>query len=270
MRDHADTLKRALAGAFACLAAPSAALAHDVWVVARQQDGGTVALIRYADPAKLELAERGKVVSLEVISPGGKINLKRPLAPAKSGPALESKPFTAPQASILSVVYDNGFWTESAEDGVETNTSKLLTPNHKQSWWAPKFGKTLLGPGSYAVRTHSMLELVPLSDPYATPVGKTLAVRLEGDGKPVAGVKVVYGDGVEAIPEAAMPSVTTDKDGVAQIPVTRRGAYLLAVHRVGPPSQPALADADDVYVTLAFDTSKEIPPPGGERAVRAP
>jgi len=214
-------------------------------------------MIRYADPGKLELADRGKVVNLEVVSAAGRINLKRPLTATTSGPpALESKPFTAPAASILSVTYDNGFYAVSPDDGVETNTNKMLEPNATESWWVPKFGKTLMGPGAYAVRSHTLMELVPLNDPYALEAGETLAVRVELKGKPLAGVKVAYGDGVTAIPEADMPSVVTDKDGVAQVPIARKGAYLLMAQYEGPPSQPALADKDDTYATLAFDTSQ--------------
>lgn len=245
----------ALGCTIAGLAGP--ALAHDIWVVTRQQGAQTVAVIRYADPGKLELADRGKVVNLEVISAAGKISLKRPLTPAKKGPpGLESKPFTAPAGSILSVTFDNGFYAVSPDDGVETNTNKMLVPNPKESWWVPKFGKTLLGRGAYAVRSATLMELVPLVDPYTLAVGKTLAVRVELKGRPLAGVKVVYGDGVAPIPEKNMPSVLTDKDGVAQVPITRKGAYLLAAEYEGPPSQPALSDKDDTYATLAFDTSK--------------
>lgn len=100
----------ALAASVAGLLLPMAASAHDIWVVPVQLDGKTVAHIRYADPAKLELAERGKVVRLEVISSAGRTSLRRPLVPAKAGPpALESKAFEASPNSILSVFYDNGF-----------------------------------------------------------------------------------------------------------------------------------------------------------------
>lgn len=120
----------------------------------------------------------------------------------------------------------------------------------------PKYGKTLLGPRSYTVRANTPVELIPLSDPYKVPVGKTLAVKLERKGHPLAGVKVVYGDGLEPIPEDRMPFVTTDREGVAYIPITRKGAHLITTHHVGPPTYPALADNDDVFVSLAFDASR--------------
>lgn len=248
----------ALAGlaASAALGAPAVALAHDIWVVPVPQDGKIVAHVRYADPGRLELAERGKVVSLEVISPGGKINLKRPLKPAKAGAvALETAPFTAPPASILAVAYDNGFWTTDTADGVESNTSKSLVAKPGESWWVPKYGKTLLGPGSYTVSSHALVEITPLSEPYAVPVGGDLAVKVERQGQPLAGVKLTYGDGLEPNPEEKMPSVTTGKDGVARIPVSRKGPYLITTHQEGPPSFPAMADKDDVYASLAFDTA---------------
>lgn len=95
------------------LGAPVAALSHEIWVVPVAQDGKVVAQVRYADPGRQELAERGKVVSLDVISASGKVNIRRPLKPAKAGgPALDSVPFEAPKAAVLAVTYDNGFWTE--------------------------------------------------------------------------------------------------------------------------------------------------------------
>lgn len=178
----------ALAGlaASAALGAPSVALAHDIWVVPVPQDGKIVAHVRYADPGRLELAERGKVISLEVISPSG---------------------------------------------------------------------KTLLHPGSYTVSSHALVEITPLSEPHAVPVGGDLAVKVERRGQPLAGVKLTYGDGLEPNPEDKMPSVTTGKDGVARIPVSRKGPYLITTHQEGPPSFPSMADKDDVYASLAFDTA---------------
>lgn len=237
------------------LAVPAAALAHDIWVVPQKRDGATVGVVRYADPQHLELPDFHKIVVLEVVSPGGaKINLKRPLSATLPGrpPALETKPFTAPAGSILAVTLDNGFYAVDPVDKVESNTSKLLIANPTESWWVPKFGKTLLGKDSWKIRTNTLIELVPLSDPYAG--DKTLKVRLDVHGKPMAGVKVVYGDGVSTIAEKDLPSATTGKDGVATIDISRKGSWLLTAETLTAPTRPDLADKDEIYATLAFDT----------------
>lgn len=246
-------LAAALALAAAC--APAAALAHDVWVIPQKRDGATVAQVLFGDPSHLELADFHKLVSLELITPTGKVNLKRPLSQTLPGrnPALETKAFTPPAGSILAVTLDNGFYAVDPADGVESNTSKLLIPNAKESWWVPKFGKTLLGVGSYKLRSGALLELTPLADPYALAAGQKLAVKLELKGKPLAGVAVTFTDGVAPIDDAARPSLKTNAEGVVEIDISRKGPYLLTADYLGPPTRPELADKDEVYATLAFD-----------------
>ncbi|HTK36501.1 MAG TPA: DUF4198 domain-containing protein [Caulobacteraceae bacterium] len=246
-----------VAAALAAVVLPKDAGAHDIWVVPVKQDNLMVAHVRYADPARLELADFRKIVSLELITPAGRTNLKRPLTQTTgASPALVSKPFAPPPpASVLAVTFDNGFWSVDPSDSVEPNTSKLLIPNPKESWWVPKFGKTLLGPGAYQVRTQALLELVPLADPYTLGPGQTLQVRVELRGKPVTGVEVTYTDGIAAIPEKDRPHAVTNAEGVAAIPMVRKGAYLLTTQYITAPTVPQLADKDELYATLAFDTS---------------
>jgi len=152
------------------------------------------------------------------------------------------------------VTVDNGFYAVDPKDGVEANTSKLFYPKAKESWWVPKFGKTLLGPGSWQVLTHSLLEIVPLSDPFAG--GARLSVRLEHKGKPVAGAKLTYTDGIAPIDEDSRPTVTTDKNGVAEIDLGRKGPYLITADYLAAPTWPELAAEDELYATLAFDLTK--------------
>jgi uncharacterized GH25 family protein len=235
---------------------PAAAFAHDVWLVPQKRDGATVVQVKFGDPSHVELADFHKIVVLEVIGPTGRTSLKRPLMQTLPGrePALETRAFTPPAGAILAVTLDNGFYAVDPADGVESNTSKLLISSPKESWWVPKFGKTLLGAGSWQVRSNALLEITPLADPFAG--GQTLTVKVEHRGKPVSGAKVTYGDGKEPIAEDKRPVVTTDRDGTAKIDIARKGPYLLTVDLLTDPTRPELADKDELYATLAFDLTK--------------
>lgn len=253
-------VRRALAAGLvlAGFAAPAAANAHDIWLTPVKQDAMTVAHVRYGDPSRLEFADARKIVSLELISADGRVNLKAPLTMTTRGPAaLVSKAFAAPASgAVLAVSFDNGFWAVDPADGVQSNTSKLMVANPKKSWWVPKFGKTLLGPGAHGIRAETLLELTALADPYGVAIGQTLAVRLDYRGRPLAGVNVTYGDGVAPVPEKDRPVVKTDADGVARIPIARKGAYLLTAEHLTAASRPDLSQNDELYATLAFDTGR--------------
>jgi nickel transport protein len=246
-------LLTALVATAVTTAAP--AWAHDIWIVPEGQGAAVVGKVKFGDPSKLEVADKGKIVSLEVIGPSGqKTSLKRPLKPVATGAlGLETGPLNASEGSIVAVTYDNGYFAVDPADKVESNTSKLLMPTGKDSVWVPKFGKTLLGPGSYRVRTHTLLELVPVNDPYTASV--KVKVRAEFAGKPLNGLRITVTDGLAPIPEKTRPFVTTGADGTVEIDVSRKGAYLLTADYLAPGSQPALADKDEVYATLAFNSA---------------
>ncbi len=245
----------------ALLGAVSRASAHDIWVTTERQHGGqSIAIIKYGDVADRDVPDPKKVVSLTVF--GGKhlLTLRWTLAPGQRDgqPVLVSAPFDASSASMIFVTYDNGYWTTSPDDNPkhhEANTSKLLIPNGKPSYWVPKFSKTLLRPGAYQLVTHTELEVVPLKDPFALPLGSSLPVRLIFRGKPIKGVAITYGDGLAPIPDDKMPTVITDSNGVALVPLERKGPYLLTAAYDGAPVEPNLSDKDEPYASLAFDLS---------------
>jgi nickel transport protein len=239
------------------------AVAHDIWMTTSRADGQQTAEIVFGDLVGLELADLKKIVSFELVSPAGTIDLQKSLTEATSSghPVLKSKPFSATSNAILAVTYDNGFWTRRPGDkrpGDEawTNTNKLMMPSAAESTWSVKWGKTLLGPGSYAVVLHTRLEIVVLRDPYSTPVGSKLPVRLELDGKPVAGAAIAHTDGLEKLPDSQQPKVRTGENGVAEIPIGRKGPYLLTVDVETASLSGKLAEKDNLYASLSFDTLK--------------
>jgi len=239
---------------FASFGLPGGAFAHDIWIVTKTGAGQTTALVRYGDPSKLETPEKGKFVSVEMISPAGRISLKRPLVAVEGTPGLQIKTFAPAPGAILSAVYDNGYYAVDPADKIESNTSKLLMPRAAESWWVPKFGKTLLGAGSYRQQAGTLLELIPLDDPFAG--GGTLRVRVVYKGQPVPNIKVTYADGIAPIADDKRPTMTTGKDGVARFDIGRKGPYLLTVDYLTAATHPDLSDKDELYATLAFDTSR--------------
>jgi uncharacterized GH25 family protein len=238
------------------LGAAGAAQAHNVWMTTRGEDGRSVAQIHYGDVEKPELADHSRVVSAALVSSSGRVELRKPLKPVESRghPALETQPFAAPRDGVLAITYDNGFWV-NLPDKSEVNTSTLLIPTGAERRWTVKFGKTLLGPGAFQRVLRQRLELVPLKDPYSVAPNGTLPVRLLLNGKPYAGAKIAYTDGIKPIPDPQQPTATTGRDGVANIPLGWKGSYVFTVDINVPPTHPSLAVKDHLYASLAFDTS---------------
>jgi uncharacterized GH25 family protein len=247
-----------LAAGAAVLLSGAPSQAHDIWLTARPASGGLVAEVDFGDLAARELADPKRIVALELVSSGGRSDLRHPLTAgtANGHPAWISAPFEAPRSGVLAVAYDNGFWLQLPGDKGETNASKLMAPNGTAAHMTVKYGKMLLGPGAYSTVLGERLELVALQDPYALPPGATLRVRLVLAGKPIPNTEIAYTDGLAPIPDAKQPTVKTGADGVAEIPLRRKGPHLLATDIEVAPLHPGLADRDHIYASLAFDTSR--------------
>ena len=101
------------------------------------------------------------------------------------------------------------------------------------------------------------LEFVPLSDPTAVRVGDTLSVRVLGGGQPVAniGLEARTADstatqgGEQASPWIALRA---DANGVARIPLTKSGPWLLRSAWVGKRAGGAANEFDVARSTYVF------------------
>jgi uncharacterized GH25 family protein len=233
----------------------SAAEAHDIWITTQTRGQGTVASISYGDLDRREFADKDRVASLAVIGGPAPQELRASLAKsAEPGTAvLQSKAFAAPPSGVVAVAYDNGFWLTLPGTKSEINVSKLTVPDGQAAHLTLKYGKRLLGPDAWSRSSGARLELVPLKDPFALPAGAKLSVRLQLDGKPFAGASIAYSDGIQPIPDAKRPAVKTGADGVAEIPLGRKGPFLFTTDINAPPSAPALAEHDHLYASLSFD-----------------
>jgi hypothetical protein len=122
------------------------------------------------------------------------------------------------------------------------------------SLWSAKFAKALTGEGAaWSTVLGHELELIPLDDPSAIKPGKSLRLRLLFHGSPLAGAQFERADGLTAIKEEDIPRFTTDRHGIAVIPIEKSGPILLVVdHRVVPSATPEIAAADLFNATLWF------------------
>ena len=122
--------------------------------------------------------------------------------------------------------------------------------------WTIKWGKMLLGAGSNDKVLGTRLELVALKDPFTARPGTTIPVKLLYDGKPFAGADIAYTNGLKPLPDSQQPTVKTGADGVAQIPVGKSGPVLLTTDVMTQPAHAALATADHLYASLAYNTAQ--------------
>lgn len=226
------------------LACVSAARAHDLWL---EPDPVGVKAV-YGHAGEGEGAERSRLFAVEALAAGGKaVSLLDGVKPSgKTMPPLALPP-AAQGARLIAARYDGGFWVKTPTGS--RNTNRLNIPDVLDSMWSRKFAKLILpGAGPLPGALGRGLEIVPLADPMALKPGSVLKVRVELEGKPLAGAALTYGD--PAKEEVA--KVEADGTGVASVTL-RPGLNLLRVSRRVPGSAPALAAEDALAATLAFD-----------------
>lgn len=237
--------------------AATPASAHDVWLTVDKAGTIYTAQVDFGERDAREMPDYRKIVALDLVTTTGFTDLRHPLNPnVRMGkPVLQTRGFTPPQGSVLAISYDNGFWITRRGDAADTNTVKLMVKGSSPHWTV-KYGKLLIGRGSFRRVIGTRLEMVALQDPYTTPTDAKLPVRLLLDGKPHSGTKLAYADGVAPIPDEQQPTVTTDADGVALIPLRKKGPMLLTADVEASSLAPQLADHDHLFASLSFDTSK--------------
>jgi nickel transport protein len=248
-------MKKVFALAFVLAGSFGAAQAHDVWITIDGPSGARRAIVNYGHPHDRPPALADKIVSFAAFTGKERMLLAQGLTHTQAGSAIvvASKPFDDAGHALVAVSYDNGYWMK-APDGSYYNATRRSVPDAVDSLWSGKFAKAVTGAGSpWGTVLGTPLELTPLADPAAQKPGDFLPVRVLFKGQPLAGAAVERTDGVTDIKEEEIPKFTTDKDGVAQIPIASAGLHLLAVdYKVAPSETPALAQTDLYNATLSF------------------
>jgi nickel transport protein len=231
------------------------ALAHDVWLTLAGDAAHRRALVNYGHPDDRPPAFADKVVDLVAITANGSVSLLKGIEQVdRNGvPVAQTKPFVDDGHALLAARYDNGFWIKTA-DGLYRNATRRLAPDAADSMWSVKFAKAVTGPDApWQKELGQLLEIVPLSDPGKVKPGETLRLKVLFQGKPLAGAEVERGDGSTVVAEKDIPRFKTDADGIASVPLSKAGPYLLVIdHKVTPSATPDQANADLFNATLWF------------------
>ncbi len=93
-----------------------------------------------------------------------------------------------PEASLLALEFDNGFYSRSTQGTVNKPMNEV--PGAVSAVWAKKTGKYLLQWNAQAAKPVGLqLEIVPTSTVAPKP-GETITVQVLWEGKPIEGIKV--------------------------------------------------------------------------------
>lgn len=175
------------------------ALAHNVWLEPAQ--GQYQYVVKFGHE-QTESYPEAKLQQVSYISPQGKLQQVTPTFIEGEGY------FSAEQAEIVFLTFDNGVWSK-LPNGRYVEKTKQQEPNAVLSLKPIKYGKSILTWSEQAYRAHQQpYELVPLAKPEA---GKPLAILVLHQGQPVAQAKL--GEIEQA------PVATTDQQGIATVPV---------------------------------------------------
>ena len=236
--------------------------AHDVWITIVPDREGTIrALVHHGhpgdrktpDPDKLfEFIMRGNQEAVHSLLPGITRSQQDGL------PVLMTDPVALTNETgsvVFAARYDNGYWVKTPQG--HRNTSKRQVPDAEDSLYSMKFAKALLQLGSettdvYQRKIGHRLELVPLSNPCASQPGDDLKVQVYFDGKPLPDSEVESGDGITPMEEKDIPRYRTDHQGIAVIPITRKGPHLFVVDHRESSIHLDLAGRELYNATLSF------------------
>ena len=242
------------------LIAVSSVSAHDVWMTVEQNPTGQVrAVVHHGHPGDRKTPDQDKLFELNMLAHGHATRSLLPgITSASQGgiPVLITEPVTIESDTILLAArYDNGFWVKTP-NGFR-NTSKQQVPSAEDSLLSIKFAKALFQVSAaesheYGKIIGHRLELVPLGNPFLAKPGEGLEIKVYFDGKPLVGIEVETGDGITPVAEKDIPRFRTDNQGIAVVPISKRGPQLLVVDYILPSTYPDLAARELYNATLSF------------------
>jgi nickel transport protein len=216
----------------------TAASAHGAWVAERHGEFYVV----YGHGAADDAYDPAKVTSLQACT------LALECTDIARRDAAEHVAFAKPEAPLIRLGFDNGFWSKGA-DGEWQNLPKDQVAGATESGHYVKTGTFVTGhleeiPAAFGTG----LEVRPLADPMALTVGGTLPVEVLFDGKPAEGAELIadYVNNGDAEP------IIVGADGRAEVPITSAGLTVMVAFLTTPSADPAKADEMGHAASLAF------------------
>jgi len=219
--------------------AVSAAEAHAVWIAQRT---GELTVV-YGHGAADDPYAPAKVKAISGFTASGASAGVESVAREKN---LIVQP--APDAALLTIYFDNGYWTERA-NGKWENVGKSVVPDAKSAGHYVKHALAILHPLPEPARpTDLKLQILPLADPLALRAGQELPVRVLLDGKPLAGATLIADYTNE--PDGKGP--VTDAHGEARVIVSNNGLNVIALSHAEKLEGDPDADERGHMATLSF------------------
>lgn len=199
-----------------------AALAHNVWLEPDAQGGY---LIQFGGHAgQLEAFAPEKLQSVRAFDRRGRSTEAR-VAPAAQG----LRVLPAPEAALIAVELDNGFFSGSA-GGAMRNLPMDHNPGATRGVHARKFHKTVIVWNALTQRDIGQAFEITPQQGRAPHAGDWLELQVQLQGKPLAGARVSLGENG--------PPATTDAQGRARLQTVRGTNHVQAIFR-----QPVAGDA---------------------------
>jgi uncharacterized GH25 family protein len=233
---------------------PLGASAHDLWIVATSEGQQLRAEMNFGDPGRRDPLIVQRLLDLNLVTATSTVLMREGNLEARQvgeRPVLLSEPFPPPATpAVLAARYDNGYWVKTP--GGMRNTSKRLYPGATESLWSTKMAKTLIGPGANHIVVGHDLELMALDDPFTLRPGQPLRVSVLLHGMPLTNAEVRVEDGTSLVADKDVSVYRSGADGIASVPIERRGTYVLAVEYRAEGRDPELAASDQYDATLAF------------------
>lgn len=253
--------------AVAVLTATSTMFAHDFWLVPdafwvagdstirtsgrsglRFPNGSAVQPARVADARIVGASSQTRITEMSV--EGTSLRLfQKPTTPGQYliAVGLTSRPSRSTPAGLARFLRAEG----GADEATRLEREKAFAGRDSLVYHSASYATTLVqfgmgGPAAYTRSTGQPLQFIPLADPTHVHVGDTLHVRIEGNGKPLANAGL-YTNGVvdsTATGEAATLHLMTDARGVAHIPLTKAGPWIIRAAHVS--ARPGAAGEWDV------------------------
>lgn len=108
--------------------------------------------------------------------------------------------------------------------------------------------------GNFADPFGYKIEIIPLSNPSSLKPGDSLTVQLLFDGKPLAGAAVMATyDTYSTQHEAYAVRTLTDADGKAQIPLIKRGVWMVRANHMLAEKEDPKADWQSFWANISFE-----------------
>lgn len=266
----------ALPMGFALLAAASSASAHDFWLIpdlfayagdstvhvngrsgTRFPNGAAVQPNRVADAQIIGAFSRTKITEMAVEGTSLRLHQK----PTAAGQYLVVASLTprttrATPAGLLRYLRAEGGAAEAARlerENAFAGMDSVIYTGTSYAATAVQVGHG--GPRAFSLLAGYALELVPLNDPGHLHVGDTLHVRVLAAGQPVSNIEIEAMpaiDSVTASPAPGPAALPADMNGIAHVPLTKAGAWMLRSAYVGHRNGVATNEWDVSRTTYVF------------------